>query len=221
MADAHAPRSTWQRIWKWLAGGFGALVAIAGFASPEFRAATCLDLPSSAELQYPPEQAGAVSFHLIGTQSQQQALDGKDLVFRARYYGETFESVYKPFLGPDKQQGFAFLNLRPLDFVVEDTPLGPTSAQLPAAMVMLPIDAAARLSALSPGQVVEFHGKGRWLSGAEPGSKMAQSGLSLALADTNDFYIIASQARVLEPVNAPESRMLCRLFHDTKAQAAQ
>lgn len=212
--ENRASQSALRRAWKWFAGAFTALLAVAGFASPEFRRAICLDLPSANQLRYAPEPASARSFKLISTQSRQPALDGEQLVFRARYFGETFEGVYKPALGPEKQKGFAYLNLRPLDFVAEGTPLGSTSTQLPEALVLMPIKEAEELDGLPQGAIIEVRGVGRWLDAPELGSAAAATGMYPSLQDTNDFYVLADEVQVLIPVNAPQTRRLCRLFHD-------
>jgi len=218
MSDVEKPISGWKRTWKWVVGGFTALVAIAGFANPEFRGITCLDLPAATALEYGSEAAGARRFEEIATQSQQARLDQQQIVFRARYYGETLASMFTPMLGPDKQHGYAFLNLRPLGFVPENTPLGSTESGLPKALVILPVSAAGALSNLPNGALVEVRGVGHYLSAPESGAQMeAFFKTSRApLPDANDFYVLATEVRTLKPLNDPEDRFLCRLFHDLK-----
>jgi hypothetical protein len=211
----------WKKAWKWIAGGLTALVAVAGFASPEFRGLTCLDLPKSDDLIYLMEPAESTDFVRISTQSQQASFDGHKLVFRARYYGETHSDAFTPYLRPELTKGYAYLNLRPLNFVSQDTPLGSTATSLPGVLVLLQGDKASQLANLENGAVVQVRGTGVALDRAEDGSRNNLHYLELApiaqeppLPEFIDFYVVADEALALKPINAPESRFLCRMFHD-------
>ncbi|MFL6586293.1 MAG: hypothetical protein ACJ8GV_05355 [Luteimonas sp.] len=207
--------SFFGRAWKWIAGGFTLMLAVAGFASPEFRGAICLDLPREGDFEYAAVPAQAKTFREISTRSRQPALDGTDLVFRARYYGETIPQFYTSFLSPERMKGYAFLNLREMGFVPEDTPLGSTSIELPKALVLMPLSEAAVLSDLPNGTIVQIRGVGREVLKAEPGSALAQyeGKVAMAIPDANAFYVLGEDIEIIKPLNPAESRFLCRIFH--------
>lgn len=221
-ASAAQPnKPLWKQTWARISGGiFAVLLTVAGFASKEFREAICLDLPAAGSLQYPSPSNTSTSFNKVASESIQSTLDGKTITFRARYYGETLKSVYSFGLNPNKNKLFMFLNLRGLDFISQNTPLGSTVSEIPQALILVPIKDADSLAGLADGTVVDVTGVATFLTAPEPGSmgeklEMPQ-GQKTPLPDFMNFYVTASQITVIEPLNKPESRLMCHIFHDFK-----
>lgn len=212
---------------KWTVGGALSigLAAVAGFASPEVRKATCLELPSAADLEYPRDEA-TLLLGALDTNTEQRLLDGKKIRFQARVFGETsLRTFYSGVLPSDLVEGHVAANIRPLDYTDTGTPLGGSElSQPPLVGTLVPDSLAAQLAGSPPGAVVEFEGTARYFVRPAPGSIAARNAaslpagisrdISMSVPDWADFYVVVDSLRVVPASNAPANRLLCRLFHD-------
>lgn len=210
---------------KWKIGGLFSilLAAVAGFASPEVRKATCLELPTPADLVYPRDN-GTLLLDSLDTNTEQKQLNGKHVRFQARVYGETpMQMFYAAYLDPDSVKNHVAANIRPLDYEDAGTPFGGSELSQPPPIAVIVADSlASELARLPPGSVVEFEGEAKYLSKAQPNSMAAEmarknpagSETIMTPPSWGDFYVMVTGLTAVEPSNAPRNRMLCRVFHD-------
>jgi hypothetical protein len=223
--NASSKRTDRVPVWKGklALGGlltFG-LTAAAGFASKEVREATCLDMPTAADLEYASQQQDATPFALLASSSQKKHLGGRHLRFRARYFGEVEKDVLTNYLDPALVEHNMVLNVRPFEFVDSSGTFGLASQELPRLLVMVPAERAKEIIGLPLGAVVDFTGDSTYQPYSDPKSLIGKSMINANLAspatpDYANFRIGVKGLKVLTPINDPKHRWACRLLHGAK-----
>lgn len=230
-----APPRFWETTrGKIIIGSFSLLVAaITGFAQPEVREWTCLQLPSAAALEYEAGAKDPIPFSRLASPSAREGLDGKRVEFRARVYGEFDNSFYRTVWSPALLRDYAILNVRPLDYVESQTPFGSELKTFPPFAVLVPREQMAGLVAKKPGEVFDFVGTAHFSpemhadspSGqamAKLNAQMHKRGQSMATAMPGyaSFHVIAATPNMPALENDPRDRVMCRIFHKRELAAS-
>lgn len=216
-----------RRFWQTLRGKLtiggvlSALLAVAGFLSPEVRQWACLELPPASELKYA-QVEGETPFAELAASSLQSSFDGREVVFRGRTDGEAKSEFYRNVWSPRLTEQYTLANVRPIevDPAALSSPFGQGFAPF---VVLLDKTQARQWASLPKGTVVEVRGKAAFSRDMHPDStsgaamaglneQMARSGkpaVPTRMLEYADFYVVAAEVVPAKAVNDPRDRLMC------------